>query len=91
MLQYSYCWREVLDAEGPLLVSNGQPTSEIKEHQDSTLDLIMVNLLRHLPGPIGVSSELMTRVRPLHAGQNPPECEVHHHNDSIHTPVIDQP
>ena len=52
----SYHWREVPDAKGPLLIPDRQPTYEVKEHQDPTLGLISINLLGHLPGPIGVSS-----------------------------------
>ena len=63
-----YHWREVLDGEGLLLVPNGQPTCKIKEHRDSALDLITVNLLVHLLGPIGVSLELKSGMHPLFAG-----------------------
>jgi hypothetical protein len=47
----SYHWREAPDAEGPLLIPDGQPTCEIKEHRDPAFDLIPVNLLGHLLVP----------------------------------------
>ena len=89
--KYSYRWREVPNTKGPLLVPDGQLTYEIKEHRDLALHLILVNLLEHILGPVGVSSELITEVRPLLAGQNPPECELRRHNDSVQTLAIDQP
>ena len=73
------------------MVPDGQLTYEIKEHQDPALDLVPVNLLGHLSGPIGVSSELKTGVRPLVAGLNPLECEVCRHNDFVKPSMIYQP
>jgi hypothetical protein len=89
--QDPYSWREVPDAEGPLLILDGQPTCEVKEHRDPVLGLVLVNLLRHLPGPVGVSSELESRMSPLFARLDPIEGEIHRHNDAINSPTVNQP
>ena len=91
IIKDSYRWIEVPDAESPLLIPDGQPTCEIKEHRDLVLDLIPVNLLGHLPSPVGVSSKLESRVRPLFAGLDPTEGEIHCHNDAINSPTVNQP
>ena len=87
----SYCWREVLDAEVPLVILDGQSTYEVKEHRDPALGLILVNILGHQPGPISVSLELESRVCPLLAGLDLMEGEIHRYNDAINSPTVNQP
>lgn len=48
----SYCWGKARDAKCPLQVINGSAHYEVEQHHDVPLDLIPVDLLRHLGGPI---------------------------------------
>ena len=63
---------------------------EVEQHHDPVLDLIVVNLLRHLAGPVSITLELKSRVRPLLIGLNPSEGEVHRNNNSIKPHLVYQ-
>jgi hypothetical protein len=54
-----------------------------------TLDLVPVNLLGYLAGPISVTPKLKTEVRPLFAGLNLPEGEVCCNNNFVQPLAVD--
>jgi hypothetical protein len=60
------------DTECPLLIIDGSVHQEVEQHCDAPLDFVLIDHLGHLAGPINFLPKLISKMRPLFTGLDPP-------------------